>query len=232
MNDIFLICEKEFKELGLKSFFINFILLILIAGLVVPYFNYSFVVSGDWGVNAMIFIFLLSQLVPFILSMDSFSGEKNCKTLETLISTPIHIESIFLGKIYFVLIINFVIISISFLLNTLTVNTVSLILHKHHLFLYSPIAMYTIFVIGLAISSFITFSCVILSLAIKSFKSVNILALLIGLPFSLPILFKLINQDIDFKFALTFTAIIITIDVLEFLLAKKYFTRDNVMKNI
>lgn len=74
----------------------------------------------------MIPFFLLTAIInSLVTSSNSFAGEKERNTLETLLFAPISVTNLFLGKVIASLIPTLLITFVAFLLNALIVNSIS-----------------------------------------------------------------------------------------------------------
>ncbi len=100
INDIMTVFQKEWKEVfqsrGLKGYLFNWIIMVLLIGVYMP-----ITVGAEWFKSPMILL-LWSwpglQLISGIVA-DSFAGEKERHTLETLLSSHLPDTSILLGKL-------------------------------------------------------------------------------------------------------------------------------------
>lgn len=126
-----------------------------------------------------VYFFLNFMLIPFFLltaiinsavtSSNSFAGEKERNTLETLLFAPITVTELFLGKVIASLIPTLLITFVAFLINALIVNSISNPFFHEILFLNSTWFILMFWVIP----AFVIFNIilnVLVSAKVKSFQ--------------------------------------------------------------
>ena len=126
-----------------------------------------------------VYYFLNFMLIPFFLltaiinsmvtSSNSFAGEKERNTLETLLFAPITVTELFLGKVIASLIPSLLITFAAFLLNALIVNSISFPFFKEILF-FNSIWLILMFWVVPALVIFNIILNVLVSARVKSFQ--------------------------------------------------------------
>lgn len=232
LKEVIEIVKKEFKELlSNKEFQFYYLILIVVAGVIIPISTNNNNLE-NWLVTGFVFQ-VMAAIIPSNLTADSFAGEKERKTLETLLTLPITTTTIFLGKAFFVELISFLILFFSFLLNIVTINVINFLnLGEFSLIIYSGLGIYTILVNGIAISSFIAFLGILISLWVKSVRGANLLSYFVGVPIIIPVVIKLMNVNITWNFIIIFSVIIFILDIIIALIVKHFFKIPIIMKRI
>ncbi len=124
MNDVRTVVWKELKELwqaraSMRSRLFSFFLFPLIFGVFLPLQERETWVDGPLAA-------IFSLVLPFILAggavADSFAGERERHTLETLLATRLADRDIFLGKVAAVVVYSAGLVWLSMLLSLITLN--------------------------------------------------------------------------------------------------------------
>jgi len=154
MDDIMTIFWKELKELwhargGLRTRLLTYLPLLLVFGVVLPLQEREAWVDGPLaGIFAIV--------LPFILAggavADSFAGERERHTLETLLATRLSDRDIFLGKVLACVTYSVALVWASMLLSLVTLNVVK---GSGPFFLYRN-AILLMIVVGALLSSMLT----------------------------------------------------------------------------
>lgn len=211
VKDIFRVIKKEIIELKINRAFIAYYVYITIfAGIIMPLFT-EFNVE-PWGVSTYLLniICIVSVIISSTLISDSFAGEKERNTLETLISTPISVISLYLGKVFFSTIITMFIVLIAHICNIIIYTFVSLIQTGTIDIPFNEASYFIYFISTFSITFFINCFGAILSINSKNIKSCNLLIMLITTPILAPIIF-LLNQKIVMYEAIKIYAIILIV---------------------
>ena len=123
MKDIWLVCKKDLKELinargGRRGFLIQLIFLTTVFA-IFPLSQKELWMGGMMPVFffAMIPLFLVSGVVA-----DSFAGERERKTLETLLATRLPDWAIYLGKVATALIYSWLFVLLSMITSLVSLN--------------------------------------------------------------------------------------------------------------
>ena len=108
------IMEKEIKELlKSKEFISYYIMLIAVIGIIIPISAKESILNRSWYIMGFVFQ-IIASIIPSGLTADSFAGEKERKTIETLLLSPVPLAYIFLGKVIYIVIVTLSIIAIIF----------------------------------------------------------------------------------------------------------------------
>jgi ABC-2 type transport system permease protein len=144
MNDIWIVCKKGLKELvgargGRRGFLIQ---IVILAGV------FGFLASSQkdlWmqGIVPSIFFSMIPVFTTSGVVADSFAGERERKTLETLLATRLPDEAILIGKVMSILIYASVFTILSMIATLLGINLAK---GTDGIYLY-PLA---VFLLGLA----------------------------------------------------------------------------------
>jgi ABC-2 type transport system permease protein len=125
MSDIHTVLRKELLELfghrqSLRGPLLQALLLLLIVGVTVPALDHSI-----WGsATAPIVLFaLFPAAIASMIAADAFAGERERRTLETLLATPLPERAMFIGKILCAVVFA-LLVSITSLLSALIVVTI------------------------------------------------------------------------------------------------------------
>jgi len=188
MNDILTIVTKELKEFWLargtlRSRVLSFLPLLIIFGIYFPLEQREMWVEAPF-VPGLYFMWL-----PFVLAggttADSFAGERERHTLETLLATRLSDRSIFLGKVLAVVIYSLVVTWAAAALALITLNVTAA---GRPFYMFGASALALIVVGGLLVSLLMTSIGVLASLRAASVRaaaqwfSVMTLVLFIGGP--------------------------------------------------
>ncbi|SFB13826.1 MULTISPECIES: ABC transporter permease subunit [unclassified Bacillus (in: firmicutes)] len=129
--------------------------------------------------DKFVYFFLNFMLIPFFLmvaiinslvtSSNSFAGEKERKTLETLLFAPISIMDLFLGKVIASFIPTFMITFLTFLINIFVINTITYSSFNEFVFLSSTWILLMFWVIPALVIFNIVLN-VLISAKVKSFQ--------------------------------------------------------------
>ena len=100
MNATYTVLRKELMELfgerhSLRGPLLQAVALFLLVGVIVPWGDPSVWASAS---GPIVLFQLFPAVIASMIAADAFAGERERKTLETLLATPISTVSIFLGK--------------------------------------------------------------------------------------------------------------------------------------
>lgn len=161
-----------------------------------------------------VYFFLNFMMIPFFLlvaiinsmvtASNSFAGEKERNTLETLLFAPISVSELFVGKVIASFIPSIVISFAAFILNAIIVNIITYPYFKEILFLNSTWLILMLWVIP-ALVIFNIILNVLVSARVKSFQE----AQQFGGLLVLPVVGLLISQVSGLFFLSPFTLLII-----------------------
>ncbi len=154
MNDILTIVSKELKEFwqtrsSSRSFLLSYLPILLIFGVFLPLQERDLWIQGPLAG-------IFSMVLPFVLAggavADSFAGERERHTLETLLATRLSDRDIFLGKVLAVVIYSVSYVWACMLLSLITLNITK---GSGAFFVYSGSILITI-VVGSILVSLLT----------------------------------------------------------------------------
>jgi ABC-2 type transport system permease protein len=123
MNDIWIVCKKGLKELvgargGRRGFLVQ---IIILAGI------FGFLASSQkelWmqGIMPAVFFSMIPAFTTSGVVADSFAGERERKTLETLLATRLPDQAILIGKVLSVLIYASIFTTLSMITTLIGIN--------------------------------------------------------------------------------------------------------------
>ena len=203
MTDILTIVTKELKEFwkargSLRARVLSFLPLLIIFGIYFPLEQREMWMAAPFVPGAY-FMWL-----PFVLAggttADSFAGERERHTLETLLATRLSDRSIFLGKVLATVIYS---LGVTWAAATLALITLNVTRGSQPFYLYGASALALIGIGGLLVSLLMTAIGVLVSLRAASVRaaaqwfSVATLVLFIGGPLLLQALPASVRQAIS-----------------------------------
>ncbi|WP_427338049.1 hypothetical protein [Caloranaerobacter sp. DY30410] len=233
IRDIFNIVNKELIELRRnKEFIVYYCMFILVLGILIPISSKDSILHNNWYVVGLTFQ-IIAITIPANLTADTFAGEKERKTLETLLFTPVSITILYIGKVIFIMLIALLVTLLCFIVNYLTVF---IMYYKAygiiHFKIYSAISLYTMLINTLIISSFETLLGTLFSIKLKSARGAGMINFFIGAPLIAPMAMRLYTTNITWKFIFKYEIVLIVLDFILILLVKRFFTRDTIMRSI
>ncbi|MBV7504013.1 ABC transporter permease subunit [Bacillus sp. sid0103] len=158
----------------------------------------------------MIPFFLMTAIInSFVTSSNSFAGEKERNTLETLLFAPISITELFLGKVIASFVPTIIITFVAFILNAVIVNLISFRVFNEILYLDSTWLLLMFWVIP-ALVIFSIVLIVLVSARVKSFQE----AQQFGGIMVLPVVGLIISQVSGFFFLSSLTLFLIGVGLL------------------
>jgi ABC-2 type transport system permease protein len=124
MKDIWVVCKKEIKELLAgygegRRWYLQIVIIVAVFGVFMPLSQ-----KEAWLASPLPAAFFI-MMPPFIGSgvvADSFAGERERKTLETLLASRLPDRAIFLGKVLSVVIYAWVFTALSFIVSLVSLN--------------------------------------------------------------------------------------------------------------
>jgi ABC-2 type transport system permease protein len=200
MKDIWVVCKKELKELlssygDQRSSLLRVALLCGVFGLVLPLAQKEIWITTP--LPALFYLAIPLTIVSGVV-IDSFAGERERGTLETLLATRLPNRAILLGKVSAIVIYAWSIVFISFFLSLIGLN---LIKATPGPFFYSTFVL----LVGLVGSFLVAFQIagvgVFVSLKAKSTRaaqqtlSMSMLVLFLAIGFGLPALAGALPQE-------------------------------------
>lgn len=178
--------------------------------------------------------FLIIPLVSSsVIASDSFAGEKERRTIEALLATPISDSELFLGKILVAFIPSMIVTMISFLIYSAAVDFLSFSVFNGRLLL--PNITWILLIFGLAPSvALATIGLtVMISAKVKGFKEAQQISVLLLLPILL-LMFGQISGAIIFGPAVVamLIGVFAILDLLVFRLGLRLFRREEILAKL
>ena len=179
------------------------------------------------------FFLIIPLMASSVISSDSFAGEKERKTIEALLATPISDSELFLGKILVSFIPSMAITLVSFLLYSLVVNVSSFMILNGRLLLPNLVWIMLIFGLAPTVALASIGLTVMISAKVKGFREaqqisvvllVPILVLVFGQAFGAIILGPTVAAALIGVFAV--------IDLLVFRVGVKLFGREKILSKL
>lgn len=195
MNDIMTIVWKELKELwhasgGLRARLLSHLSILFVFGVFIPLQERNTWTQGPLAGGVLFFL-----LMPVVFAgswvADSFAGERERRTLETLLATRLSDRDIFLGKVLATMIYSVGLVWSCALLSLITLNATR---GSRPIYIYNAPTL-AVLVIGCVLLSLLTTAIgLLISLRAASARaaaqvfSMVILVLFLGVPFLLQVL--------------------------------------------
>lgn len=228
-----ILIRKEWLELCKnKAFIMYYVYLLIGGGFVMPFFTaYN---DARFGVASMLLLVVtvISMIIPSTLISDSFAGEKERKTLETLISTPVSMSQLFLGKICFVVGVTAMMLGLIFALELLTINGVNLVREGTLIFPHTPIGAFMYWISNLGIACFIATFGGLISLNTRNVKSCNLIVVLVSSPVLAPFVVGLSMQQMSFTYIRLYTYALFIVSVLLFVIVANRYSKIKIMSKL
>lgn len=182
------VLRHEFKYLmKLKILLINFMILCACPALVVCILKYYLgSVNLYYGV---ILTTLMMPRAPINLIAYSIGGEKAYKTGESLLSTPVHLMSLFLAKSMIPVFISTIMLLLSSLLTLIGANIIGTLFESGNTYLYTKDQLMLLFPIGIMSCITMVFITGIFSISMKTPRQGLYVSSILGVIFVIPILF-------------------------------------------
>lgn len=206
-SDILLVAGKELRELvasrSLKILFLQVGFLVVVFGLLIPYSQGPYWVEETYFLSFHIVFVPLLVTFPFVA--DCFAGERERKTMETVLATRLNERALFLGKTLSVFAFSYIQVVMVVLAGLVALNLYCRIeMGMEALFLYSGPTTCAMFLISGAVVVLGTGLGVLISLRSESVRSAQRVAGVINLVLFLPLFFGFL------AFRLSWASVLIT----------------------
>lgn len=190
--------------------------------------------------QAMVYIMALYFFAPFfliiplmassVIASDSFAGEKERKTIEALLATPISDEELFLGKILVSFIPSMTVTIISFVIYSITFDILSYNMFNGELLLPNIDWLLLIFCLAPAIALASIGLTVMISAKVKGFREAQQISAILLVPI-LALVFGQLSGAIFFgaQIIVLLTIIFGVIDLIIFKIGVRLFKREEVL---
>ncbi|MBM7615512.1 ABC transporter permease subunit [Alkaliphilus hydrothermalis] len=196
-NYIKIILIKELKELIKNKAFISYYVYLIIGiGIIVPIFS-PFDTEGTVSTMMLTLLLTPALIIPSTLVADLFAGEKERKTLETLLGTPIDIKEMYLGKVLFVVLISITVLMVTYILNIITLNIVSQFIVQKWFYPFNITANNFIWLGGVGVITFVSTFGTLVSINSKNTKTCNLLVFISSAPIVSPLILMLNTPLLD-----------------------------------
>ncbi|MBO3800523.1 MAG: ABC transporter permease [Candidatus Brockarchaeota archaeon] len=136
------------------------------------------------------FFLIIPVMASSVIASDSFAGEKERRTIEALLATPISDSELFLGKVMVSFIPSFLITIISFTAYSILVDVLSFSIFNGRLLLPNPVWIMLIFCLSPAMAFTSICLTVLVSAKVKGFREAQQISGVL----LLPIIFLIFGQ--------------------------------------
>lgn len=121
MKGIKIIYIKEIKNFLVRKVMLKWYLMLFAINILIVFLGSidSIPITQNRALLSLIMTMFIALLVPNNLSIDVIGGEKYHKTLETIISSPVKVRAILIGKILFIFTLSLILIVVSTISNNL-----------------------------------------------------------------------------------------------------------------
>jgi len=179
------------------------------------------------------FFLIIPLMASSVIASDSFAGEKERKTIEALLATPLSDSELFLGKILVSFITSMIVTIISFVIYSSIVNAISFMMFDGKLLLPNLVWIMLIFGVAPTLALASIGLTVLISVRVKGFREAQQISVVLILPI-LMLIFGQIFGAIIFGPMLVGLLILILafIDILTFKLGVKLFKREEILSRI
>lgn len=197
MRDVWIVCRKELYEWlrtrsSVVAFLFNMLVFVGVFGILMPLVQPGlFRVATPFLI--FYFFFLPSQIAVMTVA-DSFAGERERKTLETLLATRLPDRSIFIGKLLAVLLYTAVLL---LAVDVSVLVVVNLADPAPEVFLFSPPILFALGPLALAVTLFVANVGLLVSLRVRTVRAVQQLCSFGILALSLPMILGVVHVKFD-----------------------------------
>jgi ABC-2 type transport system permease protein len=179
------------------------------------------------------FFLIIPLMASSVIASDSFAGEKERKTIEALLATPLSDSELFLGKILVSFITSMIVTIISFIMYSIVVNTISFFIFNGKLLLPNLVWIMLVFGVAPTLALASIGLTVLISVRVKGFKEAQQISVVLILPI-LMLVFGQIFGIVIFGPLMVGLLIIIlgAFDLLIFKLGVKFFNREEILSRL
>jgi len=179
----------------------------------------------------LIFLLLIPAMIPSLIAPTSITLEKESRTLEPLLATPIKTSELLLGKTLTSIIPSFIISTFNFILLSITIDIVSYS-KLGYILLPNSEWIITAFILSPAISFIITMVSITISSRTTDIKSAQGIGSAIILPIYLIVGLQISGLFLlNIKYLLIASLILLALCPTFLKLAVKTFNRENILTN-
>jgi ABC-2 type transport system permease protein len=199
--------------------------------------------AGMTEQQVMIYIMSLYFFAPFfliiplmassVIAADSFAGEKERKTIEALLATPISDSELFLGKILVSFIPSMTITVISFIIYSIVVDSLSSTIFNGRLLLPNLVWILLIFGVAPTVALASIGLTVMISAKVKGFREAQQISVILLIPI-LALVFGQVTGAIIFEpiMVAALIGLFAIIDSVVFKIGVKLFKREEILSKL
>lgn len=171
MSDVLAVLQKELREIigerqSRRGGFVQAIVIVAVMGVLYPASTPHFWLSAH--PLAIVYFAFFPGVLAVTVAADAFAGERERKTLETLLATPLGEWAILIGKAAAAVVWALSVTAVAFVCAIVTVNVVS---RRPGLFLPAPVLVMGSLCGALASSSLLTGVAILMSMRIPVARS-------------------------------------------------------------
>jgi ABC-2 type transport system permease protein len=179
------------------------------------------------------FFLIIPLMASSVIASDSFAGEKERKTIEALLATPISDGELFLGKVMVAFVPAMVVTVVSFAIYSTIVNTISLYVFDGQILLPNIVWILLIFGVAPTIALAGIGLTVMISVRVKGFREAQQISVIL----LIPVLMLLFGQATGaLVFGPTIVAALIglfaVIDIAVFYFGIRIFNREKILSRL
>jgi len=168
-----------------------------------------------------------------VIASDSFAGEKERKTIEALLVTPLTDSELLLGKILVAFIISYIVTILSFIFYSITVDLLSYNIFNGQIILPNILWFMLIFILAPTVAFASIGLTVMISSKVKGFREAHQISVVI----LIPILILIFGQALGVIFIgplmiLLLSCIFLLIDAILFYVCLRTFGRENILSRL
>ena len=215
-SDVLRVAGKELRELmasrSLKILILQMGFLTGVFGLLIPYSQGPYWLGETYFLS--VHIVFVPLLVAFPLVADCFAGERERKTMETLLATRLSERALFVGKSLSVFVFSYIQVVVVVLTGLIALNLYRRMeLGMGGLFCYSGPVLFAMFLISAAVVVLGTGLGVLISLRSESVRSAQRVTGVINLVLFLPLFFGFLAFRMSWLSVLLFFAVVLLASV-------------------
>lgn len=176
------------------------------------------------------FFLVIPLMASSVIASDSFAGEKERKTIEALLATPLSDSELFFGKILVSFVPSMIVTFVSFLIYALTVDILSFPLFQGRILL--PNLNWILLIFGLAPTMALASIglTVMISAKVKGFREAQQISVVLLIPIFGMVLAQVTGAIIFGPLIISsLLAILATVDVIVFKIATTVFQREEIL---
>ena len=232
IRDSLIVARKELRELfasrSTKILAMQIAILSVIFGGFIPYSQGPYWIAETYFLGFHFMFVPLVVTFPFVA--DCFAGERERKTLETLLATRLDEKALFLGKSLSVFVFSYIQVLIVVLLGIVTINAYWRIEEgRQGVFLYSSPVLFALFGLSAAMVALATSIGVFVSLRAESVRAAQRITGVINLAVLLPMFFVLALLTFDWISIMAAFGIVLLLTAFLSALAIRSFRREQLV---